>query len=141
MSIISPCLCKDKFFHSNSNLTNSVDVKCLYEKCRLIFVSTRIYALFKKLFLLLQTALLKCSIYCKVKVFWQLDTPWYNNSCFTHTAWKVPKYGVFSGPYFPVFGLNTERYFVSLRIQSECGKIRTRKNSVFGHISHSATKI
>ena len=26
---------------------------------------------------------------------------------------------------------------VSLRIQSECGKIRTRKNSVFGHFSRS----
>ena len=35
------------------------------------------------------------------------------------TAWKVSKYGVFSGPYFPVFGLNTERYGVSLHIQSE----------------------
>ena len=23
------------------------------------------------------------------------------------TAWKVSKYGVFSGPYFPAFGLNT----------------------------------
>ena len=22
------------------------------------------------------------------------------------TAWKVSKYGVFSGPYFPAFGLN-----------------------------------
>ena len=33
----------------------------------------------------------------------------------------------FSGPYFPAFGLNTERYEVSLRIQPECGKIRTRK--------------
>ena len=32
----------------------------------------------------------------------------------------------YSGPYFPAFGLNTERYSVSLRIQSECGKIRTR---------------
>ena len=32
------------------------------------------------------------------------------------TAWNVAKYGVFSGPYFPAFGLNTERYFVSLRI-------------------------
>ena len=30
------------------------------------------------------------------------------------------------GPYFPAFGLNTKRYGVSLRIQSECGKIRTR---------------
>ena len=27
----------------------------------------------------------------------------------------------------------------SLRIQSECGKIRTRNNSVFGHFSHSAS--
>ena len=26
------------------------------------------------------------------------------------TAWKVSKYGVFSSPYFPVFGLNTEKY-------------------------------
>ena len=33
----------------------------------------------------------------------------------------------FSGPYFPVFRLNTERYGVSLHIQSEYGKIRTRK--------------
>ena len=32
----------------------------------------------------------------------------------------------YSGPYFPTFGLNTERYGVSLRIQSEWGKIRTR---------------
>ena len=32
----------------------------------------------------------------------------------------------YSGPHFPVFGLNTERYRVSLRIQSECRKIRTR---------------
>ena len=43
----------------------------------------------------------------------------------TSTTWKVTKYGVISGPYFPAFGLNTERYFVSLRIQTEGGKIRT----------------
>ena len=54
------------------------------------------------------------------------------------TAWKVTQYGVFSGPYFPAFGLNTERYRVSLRIQFEWGKIRTRNNSVFGHFSRSA---
>ena len=34
----------------------------------------------------------------------------------------------FFGPHFPIFGLNTEKYSLSLRIQSECGKIRTRKN-------------
>ena len=33
----------------------------------------------------------------------------------------------FFGSYFPTFGLNTKRYGVSFRIQSECGKIRTRK--------------
>ena len=43
------------------------------------------------------------------------------------TAWKVSKYGVFPSPYFPAFGLDTERYGVSLRIKSECGKIRSRK--------------
>ena len=32
----------------------------------------------------------------------------------------------YSGPHFPAFGLNTERYCVSLCIQSECGKMRTR---------------
>ena len=32
----------------------------------------------------------------------------------------------YSGPYFPAFELNTERYGVSLRIQSKCRKIRTR---------------
>ena len=35
----------------------------------------------------------------------------------------------FSGPYFPAFGLNMERYPVSLSIQSKCGKIWTRKIS------------
>ena len=54
---------------------------------------------------------------------------------FRLTAWKVSKYRVFSGPYFPVFRLNTEIYSVNLRIQSECRKIRIRKDSVFGHIS------
>ena len=29
------------------------------------------------------------------------------------------------GPYFPAFGLNTERYGESLRIQCECGNMRT----------------
>ena len=53
------------------------------------------------------------------------------------TAWKVSKYGVFSGPYFPVFGLNTEIYSVNLLDQSEHRKVRTRKNSVFGHFLRS----
>ena len=32
----------------------------------------------------------------------------------------------YSGRHFPTFGLNTERYSVSLRIQSECVKMQTR---------------
>ena len=54
-----------------------------------------------------------------------------------YTVWNASKCGVFSGPYFPAFGLNTERYEVSLRIQSGCMKIRNIKNSVFGHFSRS----
>ena len=40
----------------------------------------------------------------------------------------VKSFGIcsYSGPQFPAFGLNTERYGVSLRIQSECGKMRTK---------------
>ena len=52
------------------------------------------------------------------------------------TAWKVSKHGFFSSRYFPAFGLHMERYGGSLRIQSEYEKIRTRKNSVFGHFSY-----
>ena len=48
------------------------------------------------------------------------------------TVWKVSRYGVFPGLYFPVFGLDT---FVNLRVLSEYRKIRTRKNSVFGRVS------
>ena len=50
-----------------------------------------------------------------------------------NTVWKglhcVKSVGTrsFSGQYFPVFGLNTERHEVFLLIQSEFGKIRTRK--------------
>ena len=33
----------------------------------------------------------------------------------------------FSSPYFPEFGLNTESYGLSLRIQSECAKLRAIK--------------
>ena len=41
------------------------------------------------------------------------------------TAWKVSKYRVFSGPYFPAFGLNTERYSV---FSPNAGKYGPEKN-------------
>ena len=53
-------------------------------------------------------------------IVYATKTQWYNpaytwNLIFHGliiTAWKVPKYGVISGPYFPIFGLNRERYGV-----------------------------
>ena len=49
---------------------------------------------------------------------------------FSCTAAKDSKYGVFSSPYSPVFGLN-------LCTQSKYRKILTRKNSAFGHFLQS----
>ena len=40
---------------------------------------------------------------------------------------KLVRISSCSGPYFPAFELNIDRYSVSICIQSECRKIRTRK--------------
>ena len=60
--------------------------------------------------------------------FWQSHLSFsvccYRKHLLQSTAWKLPKYGVFSGLYFPAFELNTER-------------IRTRNNSVFELFSRS----
>ena len=53
------------------------------------------------------------------------------------TVQKVFKYEVFSGPYFPVSGLDMEIYGVNVRFSSKYGKIQTRKNSIFGYFSRS----
>ena len=39
-----------------------------------------------------------------------LDSPIFITIVEAFTAWKLSKYGVISGPYFPVFGLNTGKY-------------------------------
>ena len=39
----------------------------------------------------------------------------------------MSKYGVFSGPYFPAFGLSRQIYYVNPRIQSEYGKYGPEK--------------
>ena len=44
------------------------------------------------------------------------------------TRKKSTRIRSFPGPYFPAFGLNTEIYRINLYIQSEYGKIRTKKN-------------
>ena len=48
-----------------------------------------------------------------------------SNAC--QSLHEESPYSEFFCLYFPTSGLNTERYGASLRIQSECGKIRTRK--------------
>ena len=45
---------------------------------------------------------------------------------------KIVRIQSFSGSHFPAFGVNTEFYSVNLRIQSECRKMRTKKNSKYG---------
>ena len=52
----------------------------------------------------------------------------YFNKTKEHTMHCVKSVRIrsYSGPHFPAFGLNTYLYCVSLRIQSECGKMRTR---------------
>ena len=65
-----------------------------------------------------------CQMSCTLKIvienFWicQSTLYWVKSICIRS----------FSGLHFPAFGLNTE----SIRIQSECGKIRTRKTSNTG---------
>ena len=51
-------------------------------------------------------------------------------------AWKASKYVVISGLYFSVFGLNMKN-LLNLHIESECRKIWTRNNYLFGHFSCS----
>ena len=54
------------------------------------------------------------------------------NTSIDCTAWKVSKYGVFSGPYFPVFGLNTEIFSLcSVRIQANANQKKLRIWTLF----------
>ena len=47
-------------------------------------------------------------------------------SLFSNHCAKSVRIRSYSSRHFPAFGVNTERYSVSLRIQSDCGKIWTR---------------
>ena len=66
---------------------------------------------------------------------WVLNTPLIFNPFCAHVSIyfkachcvKRVRVQSFSGPYFPAFGLNTERYSISLGIQSEFVKIWTGK--------------
>ena len=63
--------------------------------------------------------------------------------CGTHCVKRV-RIQSFSGPFFPAFGLNTEKYRVYLCIQSECGKMWTRKTvstDTFHVVSYSTSNV
>ena len=85
------------------------------------FVQTWKFSKFRNSFLII---FLSFHGYIKLKKTLNFKLP--QTSWFTFAVWKVSKYKVFSGLYLPAFRLNTERYGVSLRIQSECGKMRIR---------------
>ena len=63
------------------------------------------------------------------------------NTCPNHCE-KSVRIQSYSRPYFPVFGLNTERY--GIFIQSECGKMRSRitpNTDTFNAVNIIACKI
>ena len=60
-------------------------------------------------------------ISCLLLIITTEEQKWSLNHCL-----KIVRIRSYSGPYFLAFGLHTERYSISLLIQSECGKIRTR---------------
>ena len=53
------------------------------------------------------------------------------------TTLKVSKHGILSGPYFSVFGLNTEIFRVNLCIQFKYMKVQSTLISVFGNFSRT----
>ena len=54
------------------------------------------------------------------------------------TAWSV-RIGSFSGPYFPTFGVNTERFVFS--VFSPMRGNTDQKNSEYGHFSRSVIQL
>ena len=65
--------------------------------------------------------------------------------CNTHTlhhshCMKNVHIRSYSGPHFSAFGLHTERYSVSLRIQVRMRENADQNNSEYGHLLRSASK-
>ena len=60
---------------------------------------------------------------------WGKESCAYENNRISLICVKSMRIRNYSGPHFPAFGLNTERYGVSLRIQSECRENAEQNNS------------
>ena len=48
--------------------------------------------------------------YCTGYIIFRVLLFFVHFSVLSYTAWKASKYGVISGPHFPIFGLNTGKY-------------------------------
>ena len=59
-------------------------------------------------------------------ILWAVHSHYSSSFILSDTAWKVSKYGVFSGSHFPAFGPTT-------------GKYEPGKKSVFGHLSRGVS--
>ena len=70
-----------------------------------------------------------CSFYF---LFWICDSESFEYHSKKPLREKCP-YSEFFGPFFPTFGLNKERYGVSLRVREN----KDQKNSEYGHFSRS----
>ena len=81
-----------------------VDVIQVFPLTKVFQSTICIYAQFVDILLILRYIL------CEKAILVSGETCLASLWIFLVTAWKVPKYGVFSGPYFPVFGLNTGKY-------------------------------
>ena len=80
------------------------------------------------LFCLIVVMTLRQRVVCQKSLHVSISTSWTFHFTLRLLHWvKSVHIQSFSGPYFPTFGLDTERYGVSLRIQSECGKLWTKK--------------
>ena len=71
-------LVKEKVFPENSNLLNVVEIQRCMKMVNKLCVTDGVYTMFRKKFLLFDTALLKCFVYSRVGI---LDYPWCNNPC------------------------------------------------------------
>ena len=86
------------------------------------------HAFFKKLFSHARVMNTTPKPYNKIHLNYILAFIIFIICCLFQLCYQCVKSVIFD-PYFPVFGLNTEIYGVSLHIQSECRKTRTGNDS------------
>ena len=59
--------------------------------------------------------------------------PWYE-----HTVWKVSKYGVFPGPFFPIFELNTKHGPEKTTYLDSFHAVNNKRNKIYWNKIYTA---